>query len=213
MGQKRSPRSDVEPVKGDWRAFSDVEPAKWEWRAFWSDAATAPPVDQVLGEAGGCKRQRFVDRYLVVDSCRDNIKVRKSTLQVKQLVDEHDHFEAYRAKRSFSFPLSKRELSGIFPRLPGPDRDLSATEEVISALTELGQQPRCYDVLKERYKRKVRGLAHEWTKLKIGRWRLWSVAVAGTELKRVADAVATLPDDFALLGGYTQLLLQLAALV
>src|SRR5919198_5743918 len=200
MGQKRSLRSDVKP-------------AKWEWRAFWLDAATAPLAAKVLGKPGRCKHRRFVDRYLVAGTCRDNIKVRKSTLQVKQLIDQHDHFEAYRAKRSFSFPLSKRELSGIFPRLPGPDRTLSSTEEVISAIAELGQQPRCYDVLKERYKRKVRGLAYEWTKLKVGRWHLWSVAVAGTELERVGNAVATLPNDFALLGGYTQLLLQFAALV
>src|SRR5919108_194321 len=190
MGQKRSPRSDVEP-------------AKWEWRAFWLDSATAPAAEKVLGKPGRCTHTRFVDQYLVVGTCRDNIKVRKSTLQVKQLVDEHDHFEAYRPKQSFAFPLSKRELSVIFPRLPGPDRELSSTMEVISTLTEAGHRPRCCNVLKERHKRKVRGLAYEWTKLKVDRWRFWSVAVAGTDLELVASAVATLPNDFALLGGYT----------
>jgi hypothetical protein len=126
MGQKRSHRSDLEPAKWDWRAISDVERANWEWRAFWSDAAAAPSLDEVLGHPGRGKLNRFVDRYLVVETCQDNIKVRKGNLQAKQLIKQYDQFEAYRPKQKFTFPLSKRELSGIFPSLSGPDGALPA---------------------------------------------------------------------------------------
>jgi hypothetical protein len=192
MGKKRSPRLSVDPVK-------------WEWRAFWPNAATPPSMDKLLKRTRRCKHSRFADHYLVIEASPDNVKVRKGRLQVKQLVERHNHYRAYRRKQKFTFPLDRRELVGIFPRLMRADRALSGREEVISALRELGYQVRCYRVRKDRYKWTSRGLAYEWTKLKVRRRCFGSMAVEGSDIERVEREVEKVPDGFMLVGGYRQL--------
>jgi hypothetical protein len=187
-----------------------AQAARWEWRAFWSSAATAPSIEEVLEKPARSEYSRLTDRYLVIDTRLDNFKIRNDSLQVKQLIEQYDRFEAYRHKQSFPFPIVGRELLPVLPRLREPDRVFSSMPELNAALYRYGYQPMCYDVRKERYKRTVRGVAIEFVKLELERRRFWSVGVAGAELERVESVVAKLPNHCTMLGGYTQFLAQLA---
>jgi hypothetical protein len=183
--------------------------AEWEWRAFWLSADTAPLIYEVFANPARCERDQFADAYLVIDTRQDNIKVREDSLQVKQLIEQYDRFQAYRHKQTFRFPVATGKLLEIFPRLSRSEGMFSDIGELNAALLDHGYQPRYFEVRKERYKRRVDGIAIEWATIRVARRRFWSVAVTGPELDRVAGRAANLPNNFTVVGGYRQLLAQL----
>ena len=187
----------------------EARPAIWEWRAFWSSPVAAPPLHEAVEGPAACERGWLAERYLVFDAHEDDIKLRDAHLHVRQLIERYDPFQAYRTRRSIRFPLATHELLEIFPRLGESDRVFSGMSGLLSALADHGYRPRCYDVRKVRYQRKVRGVELECAKLEVAGRRFWSVAVAGPDLERVASAAADLPDDFTVLGGYARLLAQI----
>jgi hypothetical protein len=183
--------------------------ARWEWRAFWSTPAPGLSMHEVLVKPARCRRKRLIDRYLVINSRQDNIKVRNCRLEVKQLVEQYDRFEAYRRKQRYPFPLAAREVMDLFPRLSEPDRVFAGVTELEAALDDHGYRLRCYEVRKERYKRRVGRVTIEWAALAVARRRFWSVAATGPKLAKVAARAAKLPNNFTLLGGYSRLLAEL----
>jgi hypothetical protein len=190
---------------------SGTEPAMWDWRAFWMSRATTSPLHDILENGARWKHSRFVDHYLMIEGRQDNIKIRSGSLQVKQFIEQYDGFRAYRRKQYFRFPLAARRLLCIFPRLSEPDRVFTNAADLLSTLTNHDYQPRCYDVSKERWKCKVRGVEFERTKVEVATWRFFSVALTGPELESVARAATNLPTDSAVgVGGYTELLAHIA---
>ena len=166
-------------------------------------------MHEVLVKPAQCRRTRLIDRYLVIDRRQDNIKVRNGRLEVKQLVEQYGRFEAYRRKQRYPFPLAARAVLEIFPRLSEPERAFSGIAELKAALDDHGYRLRCYEVRKERYKRKVGRVTIEWAELEVARRRFWSIAATGPKLDKVAARAAKLPSNFTLLGGYSQLLAEL----
>jgi hypothetical protein len=89
----------------------------------------------------------------------------------------------------------------IFPRLSEPERVFSGIAELKAALDDHGYRLRCYEVRKERYKRKAGRVTVEWAELEVARRRFWSVAATGPKLEKVAARAAKLPNNFTLVGG------------
>ena len=204
----RASRQDVErsiPATTSKQSRQSKKANKWEWRAFWS--ARRPVVTP--GDAAGLdgsvefKATNVSDRYLLIPERRDNIKMRKNGLEVKQLIESHRHYEAFRPKKVLKFPIEADDLARIFPRLYGASVKVSDKAELEAALHTHGYVPTHVDVEKVRNRvRLVDDVLLEFCEFRVGNGTHWSVCVEGPDFGHVRAWVHTINPQAGQVMGY-----------
>ena len=168
---------------------------KWEWRAFWSNRRPVITPGDAVGLNGSVefKATNVSDRYLLIPERRDNIKMRKNGLEVKELIESHRHYEAFRPKEVLKFPIEAGDLARIFPRLYGALVKVSDKAELEAALRTHGYVPIHVDVEKLRNRvRLVDDVLLEFCEFTVGNGTHWSVCVEGPDFGRVRACVHTI---------------------
>ncbi len=129
----------------------------WEWRAFWTEDTPvfAPASTLARRPTEDYKRTRVTDRYLLVPERRDNIKVRKNGLEVKQQIETYRQFQAFRPKQVFKFPIRADGMTEIFPRMYGLEEEIGDLDALEAVLKRFDYRPRWLETTKTRYRLRV----------------------------------------------------------
>ena len=94
------------------------------------------------------------DKYLLVENCPHNIKLRNDSLQIKKFLDTHNGYQIFEPKKSLRFPLSSESLADVLPEMKSKDRKIKDFKSLKLLLKELCYQYHLIDVKKKRSKLK-----------------------------------------------------------
>lgn len=186
----------------------------WEWRAFWSDRRPVITPGDAVGLDGSVeyKATNVSDRYLLIPERRDNIKLRKNGLEVKELIESYRHYQAFRPKEVYKFPIEARDLARIFPRLYGASGQVSDETELEAELAAHGYIPSRVAVEKVRNRvRLVDDVQLEFCEFSVGGGTYWSACVEGPNFGRVRGCVHTINPQAARVMGYMDFLHRVAS--
>lgn len=156
----------------------------WEWRGFWLDKGPTliqasehykPSLEQIAFS-------EMTDAYVVIEGVADNIKCRKSALEVKTPLETLDGHTAFSPKRVFAFPLSPRKLATILPQLEGVEKPVKNAAALCSLLNAQGIRAEQVEVKKKRFQIKLQSCVKvEFCSLLIGGRKYLSACVEGPE--------------------------------
>ena len=191
------------------RAQENKKNNNWEWRAFWSDRRpVVTPCDTTgLDASVKFKTTNVSDRYLLIPERRDNIKMRKHGLEVKELIESHRHYEAFRPKEVLKFPIKAGDLARVFPRLYGRSGKVSDEAELEETLRTHGYAPSHVDV--EKLRNRVRladDVRLEFCQFTVEHRTCWSACVEGPDFSRVRACVHTINPQEGRVMGYMDFL-------
>ncbi|MDJ0717329.1 MAG: hypothetical protein QNJ54_24445 [Prochloraceae cyanobacterium] len=128
----------------------------YEWRIFWSDVDLIPPLKQMFMLQIPQKKQSWGrDKYLLVENCPHNIKVRNGLLQIKKFLDTYNGYQIFAQKKSLRFPLSSDSLADVLSEMKGKPCKIKDFKSLELLLEKLGHQYHLIDVKKKRYKLKL----------------------------------------------------------
>ena len=181
----------------------------WEWRAFWSDRQPVITPADTAGLDGSAeyKATNVSDRYLLIPERRDNIKLRKNGLEVKELIESYRHYEAFRPKEVLKFPIEAGDLLRIFPRLHGALETVSDEAELEATLAAHGYVPSRIDVEKVRNRiRLVNDVRLEFCEFTVAGGTYWSACVEGPDFGRVRNCVHSINPQAGRVMGYMDFL-------
>ncbi len=94
------------------------------------------------------------DKYLLVENCPHNIKLRNGSLQIKKFLDTHNGYQIFAPKKSLRFPFSSDSLVDILPEMKGKPRKIKDFQSLELQLENLGYQYHLINVKKKRSKLK-----------------------------------------------------------
>lgn len=159
-------------------------PCTWEWRGFWEDTGAsiiqasehyAPLLEQM-------SYAESLDRYIIVEGVAENIKCRKSALEVKTPVDTQDAHTAFRPKQIYELPLSPRRFSAVFPDVPPPAKALKNAQDICGYLQQNGRNATVAEVRKKRFQVKLQSCVKvEFCTLQLGERSYLSACVEGPD--------------------------------
>ncbi len=125
----------------------------YEWRVFWSDVELIPPLKQIFMLQMLQNNQSWSkDKYLVVEGCTHNIKLRQGSLQVKKLLDTWDGYQIFAPKKSLRFPFPLESLADVFIQMKGLSRKIEDFRSLTLMLKEFGYHYDLIDIKKKRCK-------------------------------------------------------------
>jgi hypothetical protein len=154
---------------------------------------------------------KIKDTYILVDGRRDNIKIRKDTLQYKQFIESFEGVEVYRPKRTLTFPIGGGEIAEIFPRAQGSsDAVVKSTRELNSLLERFSYSSIWFTVQKERHRRLLGETTLEFTTVRAEDSYCWSLCVQHPSFEKVAYFARRFPMDNARVTGYADFLRHVA---
>ena len=153
------------------------------------------------------KTTNVSDRYLLIPGRRDNIKMRKHGLEVKQLIESHRHYEAFRPKEVFKFPIEVGDLTRVFPRLYGGLDKVVNENELEAVLQTHGYAPSLVKVKKLRNRMCLADdVQLELCRFTLKRRTYWSACVEGPDLSCVRTCVHTINPQAGRVMGYMEFL-------
>jgi hypothetical protein len=205
-GRKDAKRTAAAIARQDGESEST---ANWEWRAFWSDRRPVITPGDALGLDGSVefKATNVSDRYLLIPERRDNIKLRKNGLEVKEIIESYRHYDAFRPKQVLKFPIAARDMARIFPRLFGATENVANEDELEATLSAHGYVPSRVDVEKVRNRvRLVDDVRLEFCEFTVGKGTYWSACVEGPDIGRVRACVHTINPQAGRVMGYMDFL-------
>ena len=181
----------------------------WEWRAFWFDQplVIAPCYTVGFDETVEFKTSKVFDCYLLLPERRDNIKMRKRGLEVKTLIKSHHHYEAFRQKEVFKFPIEADDLSRVFPRISHGLGKVSDELELEATLRAHGYAPTRVNV--EKVRNRVRLSDHlrlEFCKFTVEHRCYWSACIEGPDFSHVRTCVHNINPQAGQVMGYIDFL-------
>jgi len=191
-----------------------TRPNNWEWRAFWGEespelAPVGPIADQPVADY---KMTRVTDRYLLIPERRDNIKVRKGGLEVKQQIETYRQFQAFRPKQVFKFPIRADGMTEIFPRMYGLDDTIGDLDAVQTVLERFDYRPHWLQVTKTRYRLRLEEDSQvEFCTFETNGKHYRSICIEGPDHAHVLALVHTLNPRSARVMGYIEFLNRIGA--
>ncbi len=188
------------------------KPDSWEWRAFWpGDGVQPEPIGRIAESTlSNFTRERTDDQYILTNRSRDNIKMRKGGMQIKQLLQSYNSFQAFRPKRNLDFPFKASKLADSFPELALHDQELKNLDKLLELLDKYKYEPRVLDVRKERYMLELeKDLRIEFALLILGRQQFWSACVEGHNFFKVESQAQNISPASASVCGYMDFLQQI----
>ena len=203
------PARGLAPTAANKRVQKNEKTNNWEWRAFWSDQApvVTPSYGVALDPSVEFKTTNVSDRYLLIPGQRDNIKMRKHGLEVKQLIESHRHYEAFRPKEVFKFPIEVGDLTRVFPRLYGGLDKVVNENELEAVLQTYGYAPSHVKVKKLRNRMRLADdVQLELCRFTLKRRTYWSACVEGPDLSCVRTCVHTINPQAGRVMGYMEFL-------
>ena len=203
------PARGLAPTAANKRVQKNEKTNTWEWRAFWSDQApvVTPSYGVALDSSVEFKTTNVSDRYLLIPGQRDNIKMRKHGLEVKQLIESHRHYEAFRPKEVFKFPIEVGDLTRVFPRLYGGLDKVVNENEFEAVLQTYGYAPSHVKVKKLRNRMRLADdVQLELCRFTLKRRTYWSACVEGPDLSCVRTCVHTINPQAGRVMGYMEFL-------
>jgi hypothetical protein len=184
-----------------------AEPCLWEWRVFWETRNDMPVYFEEVFEPDKAKITAVQDTYILINSRRDNIKLRKDSLQFKQFVESFEGVEVYRPKRTLRFPVNGIDLSDIFPRVARSASTLVRNPtELRETLDRLSYDPIYLTVQKERHRQALGDTELELATVRVGERESWSLCVQHPVFEKVANLARRFPMENARVTGYTEFL-------
>jgi hypothetical protein len=127
------------------------EKLSWEWRIFWPEYSAArdkladfPFMEMVPKKT---EKEEHPDLYCHLPNTFLNIKFRDDELMVKQMLEKEGDLCGYTKKRSYTFPVTARELP-LF--LPEPNKVYETCNELVDDLQKHYSGAKVYTVEKKR---------------------------------------------------------------
>jgi hypothetical protein len=180
----------------------------WEWRVFWRSRHDVPISfeDFFDGRDRGIERTIVEDTYLLLSGRRDNIKIRKSSLQYKQRIENFEGIEVYRPKVTLKFPIECSELADLFPRISMKGHRADGPTDLHALMEKFSYDPRWLTVTKDRRRTVIDDVELEFVSFKCASKDFWSICVQHTSFEKVAGYARRFPMENALVLGYTDFL-------
>jgi hypothetical protein len=133
--------------------------------------------------------------------------MRKDGLEVKELIESHRHYEAFRPKKVLKFPIKAGDLARVFPRLYGRSGKVSDEAELEAKLRAHGYAASHVDV--EKLRNRVRladDVRLEFCQFTVEHRTCWSACVEGPDFSRVHACVHTINPQEGRVMGYMDFL-------
>ena len=159
--------------------------ATWEWRGFWLKKEKPTLIQASEEYTASLEQNGFsetTDSYVVVEGMAENIKCRRSALEVKIPLETLDGHTAFSAKQVYGFPLPPEEVAEIFPRLGDAAKPVKNAQALCRLLNKRGIRAELVEVKKKRFQVKLKSCVQvEFCTLQAGGRKYLTACVEGPD--------------------------------